>query len=127
MYYGGHQIVEDAFAHSTLYYDDFAVFAEGRWDQIKMPFVADFRISFEKANVVCTDGKITIFLYERDEFSPELSDDNMYMKEIEYLTDIFVKGEENTRNSPESAAERIRLAEVLKQSSYRNGEILKFK
>lgn len=123
---GGHQIVEDAFAHSTLYYKDFAVFAEGRWDQVKMPFVADYRISFEKANVVCYGGKVTVFPYDGEVFNPELSNEDMYMKEIEYITDIFVNGGENTENPPESAAESIRLAETLKKSANNNGKILEF-
>lgn len=123
---GGHQIVEDAFAHSTLFFDDFAVFAEGRWDQVNMPFVADFRIAFEKANLVCSDGEITIYSYDNEIIKPKLSNEDMYMKEIEYITDIFLSGEENTQNPPESAAESIRLAETLKKSSLNNGEILKF-
>ncbi|MBQ6825446.1 MAG: Gfo/Idh/MocA family oxidoreductase [Clostridia bacterium] len=123
---GGQHIVEDAFAHSTLYYNDFTVFAEGRWDLVKMPFVADFSISFEKANIVCSGGQVTVYPYEGEKFCPELSSDSMYMKEIEYITDIFINGEENTQNPPESAAESIRLAETLKLSAQKNGEILKF-
>ena len=123
---GGKQVSEDAFAYSTLYYDGFAVFAEGRWDQVNMPFIADFRLSFEKANVVYADGKVTVYPYEGEAFSPELSRDSMYMKEIEYLVDIFVKGEKNVQNPPESAAQSIRLVETLKQSSCKNGKILAF-
>ena len=123
---GGHQIVEDAFAHSTLYYDDFTVFAEGRWDQIKMPFVADFRISFEKANIVCSGGQVTVYPYDGEKFTAPIAYESMYMKEIEYITDIFLNGKENTQNPPESAAESIRLAETLKKSAENNGEILDF-
>lgn len=123
---GGHQIVEDAFAHSTLYYGDFTVFAEGRWDQIKMPFVADFRISFEKANIVCSGGQITVYPYDGEKFTAPIAYESMYMKEIEYITDIFLNSEENTQNPPESAAESIRLAETLKKSAENNGEILDF-
>lgn len=123
---GGKQVSEDAFAYSTLYYDDFAVFAEGRWDQVNMPFIADFRLSFEQANVVCTDGTVTVYPYEGEAFSPELSGDSMYMKEIEYLIDIFVKGEQNVQNPPESAAQSVRLVETLRQSSREHGAILDF-
>ena len=46
--------------------------------------------------------------------------------EIEYITDIYVNGEPNLQNPPESAAESIRLAATLKKSADNGGTILPF-
>lgn len=123
---GGHQIVEDAFAVSRMDYDGMSIFAEGRWDQQQMPFVADYRVSFEKANVVLENGVVTVYPYEGESFKADITPADMYMKELEYITDIFVNGEPNLQNPPESAAESIRLAVTLKQSADKGGEILPF-
>jgi len=118
--------VEDAFAVSRMDYEGMSVFAEGRWDQQNMPFVADYRVSFEKANVVLEGGAVTVFPYEGESFRAEITPADMYMKEIEYITDIFQSGEPNLQNPPESAAESIRLAATLKKSAANGGEILPF-
>ena len=123
---GGKHIVEDSFAYTRLIYDDMSVFAEGHWDFVKMPFIADYRISFEKANVTCSSGQVTVYPYDGESFSPQLSSESMYMKEIEYLIDIYENGKVNLQNPPESAAESIRLAETAKLSATKNGEVIKF-
>ncbi len=123
---GGAHIVEDAFAISRMDYDGMSVIAEGRWDQVKMPFKMEYTISLEKATIQLVGGAVTVFPHEGESFNPTLPGDDMYMKEIEYITDIFVSGEENTRNTPESAAESIRLAETLKKSADNGGAILPF-
>ncbi|MBE6757650.1 MAG: Gfo/Idh/MocA family oxidoreductase [Ruminococcaceae bacterium] len=123
---GGHHIVEDAFAVSRMDYDGMSIYAEGRWDQVNMPFVADYRVSFEKANVVLEGGVVTVYPYEGDAFKADITPADMYMKEIEYITDIFVSGQPNLQNPPESAAESIRLAATLKQSADNGGQTLPF-
>lgn len=123
---GGQQITEYAFAVSRMDYDGMSIFAEGRWDQQQMPFVADYRVSFEKANVVLEGGAITVYPYEGEPFKADITPADMYMKEIEYITDIFQSGEANLQNPPESAAESIRLAETLKKSADNGGATLPF-
>ncbi len=123
---GGHQITEDAFAISRMDYDGMSVFAEGRWDQVNMPFKAEYTVSLEKATIELAGGVVTVYPYEGEPFRPEIAGDDMYMKEIEYITDLHVNGGENTRNTPASAAESIRLAETLKKSSLQGGAILPF-
>jgi len=103
-----------------------SIYAEGRWDQVNMPFVADYRVSFEKANVVLEGGVVTVYPYEGDAFKADITPADMYMKEIEYITDIFVSGQPNLQNPPESAAESIRLAATLKQSADNGGQTLPF-
>jgi len=123
---GGHHITEDAFAHSRLDYDGLTVFAEGRWDYQQAGFLADFRIAFEQATVIAQGGTVTVYPYEGDVFQADIVGADMYMKEIEYIVDTFVNGTANTQNPPESAAQSIRLAETLKQSSLQGGAILPF-
>lgn len=123
---GGSHIVEDAFAQSRLDYEGMSIFAEGRWDHVNMPFVADFTIHFEKGTLVLSGGALTMYPYEGESFAVEFEGADMYMKELEYITDTYVNGTENTRNRPESAAQSIRLAETLKKSALAGGAILPF-
>ncbi len=69
---------------------------------------------------------MTVYPYEGETFKAEITPADMYMKEIEYITDIFQSGEANLQNPPESAAESIRLAATLKQSADNGGVILPF-
>ena len=112
-------------AHSRLIYDKLAVLAVGDWSQQGTKFAADYRVGFEKATVICEAGAVTVYPREGEAYKPEISGDNMYFKEIEYLIDTAVSGAQNDRNPPESAAATIRLCEALQKSANDKGAIVR--
>ena len=116
----------DDIVHSRLLYDDLAVLAIGDWSLSGYNFEAGYRVGFEKATVVFNNGEVTVFPCEGEPWKPELSDESMYMKELEYFLSVVIPGGENTINTPESASQTVRLAEVLKQSAGQNGAILPY-
>jgi len=113
--------------HTIAEYDDFSMLAIGDWSQEGMPFTADCRIAFEKATVDLSDDKITVYPRGGEAFEPEIEDNNIYQSEIEYFINIICTGEENTENSPESAATSLKLVETMIKSSDKNGKTIKFK
>lgn len=116
----------DDVAHSRLIYDDLAVFAVGDWSQQGAGFTADYHVGFEKATVILEGGEVKVFPREGEPWTPELSGEDMYMKELEYFITTVIPGGENTVNAPESAAQTVRLMETLKQSAVQNGASLAF-
>lgn len=114
----------DDVAHSRLLYDDMAVMAIGDWSQQGAGFTADYRIGFEKATVILEQDVVTVYPREGEPWTPELSADSMYMRELESLIDSAVSGIPNTMNTPESAALSVRLAETLRASARQNGKTL---
>lgn len=117
----------DDIVHSRFYYDDLAVTAIGDWSQEGFSFMSDYRIAFEKATVHCENGAITVYPRNGGEpWHPQLSGDNFFTAELEFVTEVVSQGKENTVNPPESASATILLCEKLKQSADAKGEIVPF-
>ena len=105
-------------------YDDVIVSANGSWSSKKTPFSAGYRVDFEKATLIYESGKVTV--YPNDDtapYSPELGDWNGYTNEIAYFCDVVNGTVENTRNPSSSAANTIRLIELMKQSADESGAL----
>lgn len=113
----------DDVAHSRLLYENLAVTAIGDWSQQGVDFAADYRVGFEEATVICENDRVTVFPRTGESWTADLPDENMYANELEYFITVL-SGEKNTVNSPESAAQSVRLVETLKQSSLHNGIVL---
>ena len=113
-------------AFSTLYYDGFTMHAVGDWSLEGMPFAADFRVSFEKATVAFAGGEITVYPRGGEAFVAPVTDGSFYTNEIRFFVEHLLSGEENTVNSPESAAGTIRLIEALIASSDNGGARLPY-
>ena len=112
--------------HTITEYPDFSMLAIGDWSQEGMPFVADCRIAFEKATVDLNDDKLIVYPRDGEAFEPEIEVNNMYQSEIEYFIDKICTGEENTENSPESAATSVKLIETMIKSSDEKGKTIDF-
>lgn len=113
-------------AHTTYYYDDFTVSIQGDWSLKDVPFKADFLVSFEKATVGITDGKLTVYPRESEAFTPELSNVDGYTAEISYFIDVLNGETENMKNRPESAALSVKVVEKLYESAAKGGEKVAF-
>lgn len=113
-------------AHSTLMYRDFSILVLGDWTQEGIPFVADYRVAFEKATIDFKDDVVTVYPRGGEPFKPELADDHMYYNEIEFFIDSISNGTANTLNPPESAALSVKLVDTLIESSENNGAFISF-
>ncbi len=118
-------IAKKAIAHSRLMYDNFSITAIGNWSRQGIPFSFGYEIAFEKATVICDNGKITVHPHNEEEFSPELKKVSSYAAEIEYFIDCITNGKENTENRPEDSALTVKLVETLIESSEKNGKFVK--
>ena len=88
--------------------------------------MADCRVGFEKTMAVLEGGRVAVYPRDSEKWLPTLSDESMYMKKVEYFLTTIISGEENTVNTPESAAQSVRLAEKLKASAKRKGAVIRF-
>ncbi len=120
----GYSDYESAF--TTLYYDDFTVNAIGDWSLVKFDFQAYYRVAFEKAILEWKDGKLTVYPEEGEKFTVELPVVNGYGAEVAYFAEYIKNGGDCSKNDPVSAARSIKLAEALRESADKNGEIVEF-
>ncbi len=114
-------------AHSTLLYPGFSVLAMGDWSKEGMPFSAEFCVGFENATVQLANDTITIYPRGGEAFVADIEPDDFYFSEIKFFVENIESGEENTVNTPESAATSVKLIETLIESSNNNGKFLPFK
>jgi len=112
---------------SRLFYDGLTVEATGDWGlSPKYVFSAGYRVNFETATVEFKDGTVTVYPYESAPFVPEIEKSDYFRNEISYLLGVLRGEYENTVNPPESAAESVRLTEVLRESADNGSAIMKF-
>lgn len=111
---------------TRLFYPNVSVFAIGDWSYEGTDFTADYRVSFEKASVICEGGKVTVYPRGGEKFVPELSPIDGYEGEIEFFADVIETGKENIKNPPESAATTLKLIETMRKSAENNGKKITF-
>lgn len=113
--------------HSNLYYSDVPVTAIGDWSLEGVSFRHGYRVGFEKATVVFENNLVTVYPRAGESFIAKLDYDLGGIEgEIDFFANCIITGEENTKNSPESAAITIKLAETLQKSAQNGGEKIKF-
>lgn len=123
------QSVEGKFdtCFTNLHYENLPVLCVGDWGLRHHAFEPSYRVNFEKAVVEMVSGKVTVVPADGSgEWSPELEKCSDMQREIEYFDTIVANGEENDRNTPESAAETIRLIEALRVSAENDGAYVPF-
>lgn len=116
------------YVSSRLYYDEIIAEATASFDEAAtVPFTMWYRVRFEKASVIFENGKVTVFPDEGEPYSPTLEAKDRIAEEISYFADVILNGKENTVNSALSAAESIKLSELIAESADKNGEIIRRK
>ena len=120
----GYSDYESAF--STLYYDDFAVSAIGDWSLNHFDVQAYYRVAFENAVLEWKDYKLTVYPKDAEKYVVELPAVNGYGAEVAYFAEYIKGNVDCSKNDPESAAKSIRLAETLRDSADKGGEIVPF-
>ena len=109
--------------HTTFSYGGVPITAIGDWTLTGMKFKANGRIDFDRATLVFDGEKLTVYPKDKGESYVALSEnESMYYRELKYFCDVLMGKTENVKNPPESAAESVRLVELMRESASRNGE-----
>ena len=111
----------------TYYYENLPVCAVADWSLKGIKFNDSYRVGFEKATVIYSDGTVTV--YNKVDGSPEKID--LEFKpgiegEIEYLIGCIEKGVCPERNMPESTARTVAIAQSLLESADNFGKRIEF-
>ena len=94
---------------SLLAYDDHLVTLVADWSLPNFPFRAAYRVSFEKATVVCQSGSVKVYPDEGEPFEPVLDRTNGYTKELAYFLDAVAGNNRMEKNRVSDSAETVRL------------------
>ena len=111
---------------TALYYGEDPVTANGCWTAGKIRFSASYKVDFEKASVIYENGAVTVYPEEGEKFEPQLNGHDGYTEEISYFCDVISGKVVNTRNPASSAAQTIKLIEMMKLSANKRGEKVAF-
>jgi len=115
-----------AVENTRLYYGDTMVVVNGSWDEPPSSrFYWGFNAGFEGGSIICDNGKVTVYPGEGEAFTPDITPKDHMAEEIRFFVNTILNNEENTINSPESAAKDVKLIEKLRESAAQNGEIVK--
>ena len=118
-------------AYSVLRYEDFSLLAIGDWTGEGLPFLADFRVVFERATVESAGDTVTVCPRGETPFTLDFSGDDYYENEIRFFLDALTKSDPKATlaavNPPESAALSVRLIETLTRSATAKGTVLPFR
>ena len=114
-------------AFITYYYENLPVSAVADWSLKGLKFNDSYRVGFEKATVIYSGGEVTV--YSKEDGSEEKI--NLVSKagiegEIEYLIGCIEKGVGPERNTPESSARTVAIAQALLESADNMGKRIEF-
>ena len=123
----GRNVIEgsgyDIVTTNYIYRDKKVVNAQDDWVlQGDYGFNMRYRVNFAKGNLVFENNKLTVNPEKGDSFSPDLSEDNGYYREIKYFIDAILQEREITISDPVSTMETIVIAEKEKESADKNGQ-----
>ena len=112
--------------HTSFFYGNTPITAIGDWTFIGSKFEAKCRISFEKATITFEAGEVTIYPKEgAAPYKAELERVSGHEGEIAYFCDIIEKKTTNTKNTPLSAANTIKMIEIIRESAENSGKTIK--
>lgn len=95
---------------TQYFYDDLLVTASADWSMTqKFPFEQKCLFNFEKATVCMINEKLNVYT-DNEIFSPEISEETYFMREIRAFLKLVIDGEESTQTSPESIRDSIMIA-----------------
>ena len=78
-------------------------------------------MNFERGNLLYQNGELKDSPETGDGFTPELSKDNGYYREIKYFMECIINNTEIIRVAPEDTMETIQIAEAEKRSADNHG------
>ncbi len=115
----------DAVSTRYLYDDGKIVCAEDDWTiGGAYGFDMAFRVNFKQGSVHFTHGKLTVYPEEGEGFTPELSADDGYYREIRYFIDCVLQDRPIETCAPESTRLTIGIALAEEQSADAGGKLV---
>ncbi|NLU41585.1 MAG: Gfo/Idh/MocA family oxidoreductase [Firmicutes bacterium] len=113
----------DALSTNYLYSDGKVINAQDDWTlNGDFGFEMTYRVNFERANLVFSDGILRVNPNDGKSFVPELPRDDGYYREMRYFIDCLERGVRAEVADPESTMDTIRLAEAELRSANNGGE-----
>ena len=99
------------------------IVADGSWDEsATRPFEMAYRVRFDRAEVVCSGSKITVYPDDGEAFVPELEKKDRMAEEILCLCKAVLGEEVSDRISAYEAAKTVALVEKLCLSADNGGQ-----
>lgn len=118
----------DIISAQYVYQDSKIVSAEADWSlPPSFGFEMSYRIGFDEGAVIFTGGVVTVYPKDGPSFTPELSADTGFYREIIYLADCLMNGREPSVSLGGDVIDSIRLVETEKSSADNGGRWIEFK
>lgn len=111
---------------ALLMYDNFTSTIVADWSIVNGQFSSEYRVSFEKATVIDKNGVVTVYPHDGDAFNPKLSDNDGYTAEISHFADLVNGEKDHGKNHVRSAAETIKIVNLLTECAEEGGRIKKY-
>lgn len=106
---GTNQHAELESIFTQYFYDDCLIISQADWSMPQtFPFEARCLVNFNKATVLVQDEKLTVYQDDRS-FSPTLSDESCFLREMRAFLELALDGKPCTVTSPESVLQSVRL------------------
>ncbi|NMB26227.1 MAG: Gfo/Idh/MocA family oxidoreductase [Firmicutes bacterium] len=116
----------DAVSTNYIYPDGKVINAQDDWTlEGDFGFDMVFRVNFEKGNLIFEKGVLTENPKDGKGFTPELSPDMGYYREIKYFANAILENKPIAVATPESTMETIRIAEAELESADNQGVLVK--
>ncbi|MGO4275317.1 gfo/Idh/MocA family oxidoreductase, partial [Paenibacillus sp. TAF58] len=118
----------DVVSANYLYEDGKVINAQADWTlEGDYGFDMQFRVNFEKGNVVFKGDSIQVNVNEGKGFSPELSAEMGYYNELKYFIETLLSGESIAIAAPSSTMGSIEIAVAEIESADNRGAWVKVK
>jgi len=112
----------DIVSTNYLYEDGKVINAQDDWTlNGDYGFEMRFRVNFEKGNVIFEKGALIVNPNDGKAFTPELSKDTGYYRELKYFGDTIINNNKLDRIAPESTMTTIKIAEAEQASADEKG------
>ncbi|NOU86754.1 gfo/Idh/MocA family oxidoreductase [Paenibacillus sp. LMG 31460] len=112
----------DVVSANYLYEDGKVINAQADWTlEGDYGFDMQFRVNFEKGNIVFKDNSLQVNVNEGKGFSPELSAEMGYYNELKYFIETLLSGESISIATPSSTMDSIEIAVAEIESADNRG------
>lgn len=112
----------DMISTNYFYKDGKVVNAQDDWTlNGDFGFTMEFRVNFERGNIIYRGGKLKVNPVDAPGFEPELPKEDGYTRELKYFVNRVSAGGPIETATPASTADTIRIAEAEMESADRGG------
>ncbi|MDD9265625.1 Gfo/Idh/MocA family protein [Paenibacillus sp. GCM10023248] len=118
----------DIVSTNYLYEDGKVINAQADWTlQGDYGFDMQFRVNFEKGNIVFNSDGLKVNVNDGPGFKPEISEEMGYYQELKYFVETLIAGQTVTTAEPSSTMDSIVIAEAEIESADNRGAWVRVK